>query len=340
MTAYERMLRAISGRTPDRIPIAPQLFGVSARLNGSTIKRYVTDGAFIAECQMRLRGEIGHDVLFASADLSVEAEALGCPLRYEDDAYPAVHEPLLGRLCDTGLLRRPDPLKDARMPVVLEACARLREAAGDECLVASCMLGPASIAAQVMGIETFLYRLADDPDAVLKVIDFIEMVSIDYGSALLRAGAHCVVVFDPVASPAVLPPSFFSRYEAQRLKRIYASLKAEGACASWISIAGDTRKILPCFESLGINIATIDSGIPLSEVFSLLGAVAVNGTVDTYLFVSGSPTEIRGAVRQGILEARGRSNYIVGSGCEVPVETSFENVRALVEAVEGFHGTP
>lgn len=336
MTSYERMLLAAGGGIPDRLPVAPQLFGVAARLNGHTIKAYVTDGALIATCQMRLREELGHDILFASADLSVEAEALGCLLRYGDDAYPAVQEPVLGNVRDIGALRHPDPVAAARMPVVLEACARLREAVGDECLVASCVMGPLSIAAQIMGIEKFIYSLVDAPDAVAQVLDFTERVSVDYGKALLRAGAHCIVVFDPVASPAVIPPAFFSRYEALRLKRLYASFRAEGARASWISIAGDTRKIMPCFESLGINIATVDSGVPLSEAFSLLGTIAVNGTVDTYLFVSGTPREIKNAVSRGLAEAKGRSNYIVGSGCEVPIETSFEHIRAFVEAGRDF----
>lgn len=336
MTSYERVLFAAGGGIPDRPPVAPQLFGVAARLNGHTIKEYVTDGALIAACQRRLRQELGHDILFASADLSVEAEALGCLLRYEDDAYPAVQSPVVAHPDDGGALRQPEPAKDGRMPVVLEACARLREAAGDECLVASCILGPLSIAAQIMGIEKLLYSLVDAPDTVGKVLDVTEAVAAAYGKALLGAGAHCLVVFDPVASPVVLPPEFFSRCEAPRLKRLYALFREEGARASWVSIAGDTRKILPLFESLGINIATIDSGVPLSEAFSLLGAVAVNGTVDTYFLVSATPPEIKNAVRTGLGEAKGRSNYIVGSGCEVPVETSFENIRAFMEAVGDF----
>ncbi len=334
MTSYERMLLAIEGGVPDRLPIAPQLFGVSARLNGYAIRRYVTDGEVIAECQLRLRDEIGHDILFAFADLSVEAEAIGCLLRYEDDAYPAILEPALGHFCDIGTLQPPDPERNARMPVILDACTRLREAAGNECFVASCIMGPLSIAAQIMGIERFLYSLVDSPGDVVKVLDFAEKVSVDYGKALLRAGAHCIVVFDPVASPVVLPPSLFLRYEAPRLQKMYASFRAEGALVSWISIAGDTRKILPCFESLGINIATIDYGVPLSEAFSLLGNVAINGTVDTYFFVSGTPPEIKRIVKEGIMKAKGRNKYIVGSGCEVPIETCFENIRALVEAVE------
>lgn len=41
MTAYERILLAIAGGSPDRPSVAPRLFGVSARLNGYTIKRKI-----------------------------------------------------------------------------------------------------------------------------------------------------------------------------------------------------------------------------------------------------------------------------------------------------------
>lgn len=336
MTSYERLLTAVNGGLPDRPPVAPEVFGVTARLNGYRISQYVTDGFIIAQSQLKARKGIGYDILFAFADLSVEAEALGCTLRYEDDAYPSVITNILQSIEDVDDLTLPNPLKQGRMPVVIEACRRLRESVGNECLIAACVMGPASIAAQIIGLEKFLYLLVDNPDGVNKVLDFTENVAIAYGKALIKAGAHCPVVFDPVASPAVIPSSLFVHYEVYRLKRMYDVFRSEGSQISWISIAGATQKIIPHFKKAGINLATVDYVVPLSEAFRLADGITLNGNLKPYSFVSCSPCEMKEEVKRCLMEAKNRRNYIVGSGCEVPVESNVENIRAIVEVTRDF----
>jgi uroporphyrinogen decarboxylase len=339
MTSYERLLNAVTGGTPDRIPVAPEIFGVSARLNGRRISEYVRDSGVIADSQLRLRKEIGYDILFAFADLSVEAEALGCGLQYEEDAYPSVEERILKNANEAGefIAGRglPDPSKDGRMPVVLDACRILRESVKDECVIAACVMGPVSIAAQIMGIENLLYQLVDNPDGVSKILDFTEKTAIIYGNALMKAGAHCPVIFDPVASPAVIPPSLFVHYEAPRLARMYEAFRLAGSPVSWISIAGATQKIMPYFKKTGINLATIDYVVSVEEAFKIAGDIALNGNLKPYSFISFTPEQMKDEAKKCIKEAAGRKNYIIGSGCEVPVESRAENIIALVEAVKG-----
>jgi len=337
MTSYERLLNAVCGRPCDRTPVAPQLFGNAARLNGHCLQEYVTDGRVLAESQLKLRNDIGHDILFAFADLNIEAEALGCVLRYEKDSYPSIEKHVLASVCDIAGIEIVAPSHSGRMPVVLEACTRLRESAGDDCVVTACVMGPISIASQLMGIEAFLYRLADAPVEVNSVLDLAEHVAVAYGKALLQAGAHCIVVFDPIASPSVLPLSLFVNYEFPRLKRMSQAFKAAGAPISWISIAGATQKLMPYFKGAGINLATVDYVVPLSEAFEIADSMALNGNLKPYSFVSDTPEALKAKIKQCLLDARGHARYILGSGCEVPVETKIESLRAMMEAVREFH---
>jgi uroporphyrinogen decarboxylase len=336
MTSYERLLSAVSGRSRDRTPVAPQVFGNAAKLTGHSLREYVSDGRVLAESQLRVRNEVGYDILFAFADLNIEAEALGCALRCEDDAYPSIEKHLIAMPGDARDLAVPDPVGSGRMPVVLEACARLREAVGNECVISACVTGPVTIASQLTGIEPFLYQVADSPAAVNSLLDFTERVAIAYGKALLRAGAHCIVIFDPVASPAVLPPSLFVNYEFPRLARMSKAFRLAGASVSWISIAGATQKLMPYFSRAGINLATVDYVVPLGEALGLSGDVAVNGNLKPYSFVTDSAALLKASATKCLLAARGSNRFILGSGCEVPVETKIENLRALVDAVAEF----
>ncbi len=332
MTSYERVLNSLKKKQTDRIPVVPEVFGVTAKLCNYSIYNYVTDASKLAESQLQARRVIGHDMVFAFADLSVESEAIGCELIYKEDTYPAVRQPIIKNTRDIEALNIPDPLKDGRMPVVIEASSRLRDAVGDTCIVAACIMGPLSIAGQIMGIENLLYQLVDTPDAVEKILDFTEEVARRYGKALLQAGAHCHIVFDPVASPMVVPQEIFLRLELPRLRRLFNDFKKEGSLICWLSIAGNTKKILPYYRDANVELATVDYTVPVAEAFDLLGDIAVNGNLMPFCFVSYSPEKIKDDTKRCIIETSNRRNYLLGSGCEIPVEAEINGIKALVEA--------
>ena len=75
-------------------------------------------------------------------------------------------------------------------------------------LVVGCVLGPFTLTSQLIGLETTLYLAVDDPERFEQLMDFATEVIIRFGQAQIQAGAHLPVVFDPSASPAVIPPVF------------------------------------------------------------------------------------------------------------------------------------
>ena len=85
------------------------------------------------------------------------------------------------------------------------------------------------------------------PDRLERLMDFATEVVIRFGQAQLQAGAHLLMVFDPSASPAVIPPNFFREFELPRLQRVFQALSEAGAAANWLHIAGPVAPILPYY---------------------------------------------------------------------------------------------
>ncbi len=332
MTSFERVINSIKGEQTDRVAVVPEVFGVTARVAGYNIYEYITDPNKLAKSQLMAREVLCHDMLFSFADLSVEAEALGCDLEYKDDAYPVVKAPMISTHNDLDVIELPDPYKTGRMPVVIEASSILRDKSRDECIVTACIMGPFSIAGQILGIEGLLYRIIDEPEFVDKVLDLTEEVSKAYGLALLKAGAHCHIIFDPMVSPMVVPPEIFRRFELPRLKRLFETFKQAGSLFSWLSIAGDTRKILPYYKEASVELTTVDYNVPVSDAFRL-SDIAINGNIRPFGFVTASSEEIRNEAIRCIEEALS-GRFLLGSGCEVPIDSKIENIKALVEAAE------
>ena len=207
MNGLERMLAAVRFTPGDRPPVAPQLFGHAARWCGIPLRDYVQDGALMADCQLRTQAHYGHDAVFAFMDFGLESEAIGSRLRFYDAQYPEITDYVLPPGADAGQLRLPDPTADGRLPELLRGIARLRSALGDTTLVAGSLLGPMSLATQLYGMEAALFLAADDPGRFEIALDYATACAIRYGQAQIAAGAHLPVVFDPAASPAVVPPA-------------------------------------------------------------------------------------------------------------------------------------
>jgi uroporphyrinogen decarboxylase len=223
MNSLERIAAAIAFQPTDRVPVIAQVFGHAAALAGEPLDEYVRNGEMLARCQVAAWRHYGYDAIFSVMDVNVETEACGSVLRRREDQYPVIERQALSLESDWDALAIPDPQRAGRMPEMLKALGILRREVGRDVLVVGCVLGPFTLAAQLLGLETTLYLAIDAPPRLERLMDFATEVIIGYGKAQLRAGAHLPVVFDPAASPAVIPSQFFREFELPRLARGFPS---------------------------------------------------------------------------------------------------------------------
>ena len=334
MNGLERIIAAVRFQAPDQVPVIPQVFGHAAVAGGVPLERYLTDPAELARCQLAAREDYSSDAVFALLDVNVETEALGSRLKYREESYPTVAQFILERPAGISELRIPDPRRAGRMPVALEAARLLRRAVGDRALVAGCVLGPMTLACQLLGAEKTLFASVDEPQDFERMLDFAVDLALGFGGAQLEAGAHLCVVFDPSASPAVVPPGFFRELLAPRLMRLCAGLKDMGALAAWLHIAGPVEPILPLYPACGVDLANLDYCVDPGRARASVPGLCLVGNIRPLAFVDSEPEVITQACAR-LLETAGTSGFILSSGCEIPLEARPENVRALAGSVQG-----
>jgi len=330
MSGLERVLAAVR-RTGTRVPAVPQIFGHAARTGGVPLRRYLTDPAALARCQVAAMEHYATDAVFALFDASVETEALGSRLRFPGDSYPIIERYILERASDVARLPLPDPRRAGRMPVALEAVRLLRCEAGDRALVAGCVLGPMTLACQLMGAEPALFAAIDETAAFEQVLDFSVELALCFGTAQLEAGAHLCIVFEPSASPAVVPPAFFRGLLKPRLRRLCEGLKRQGALASWLHIAGPVEPILPYYRDCAVEIANLDYCVDPVRARAAAPDLCLAGNIRPMAFLDSGPEVITEACAQVLREAG--QGFLLSSGCEIPLDARPECVHALVRAV-------
>jgi len=333
MTGLERILATVRFEPTDRVAVIPQIFGHAATIAGVPLVQYLTDAAVLAGCQLSALERYRHDAVFALLDVNVETEALGSRLRFPKDGYPSVEKYAIERPSAVAELAIPDPSQAGRMPVLLQAARLLRQELGDRVLVAGCVLGPMTLACQLLGAERALFAAVDEPDSFERLLDFAVDVAVRFGQAQLEAGAHVCVVFDPSASPAVVPPALFREMLAPRLRRLFQALKRPGSPVTWLHIAGPVEPILPLYPDCGVDIANIDYCVDPGRARAAVPRLCIDGNIRPLAFVDSEPGDITAACRR-VLDGAG-AGFILSSGCEIPLEARPECVQALVDSVRG-----
>ncbi|MDA8126764.1 MAG: uroporphyrinogen decarboxylase family protein [Deltaproteobacteria bacterium] len=332
MNGLERIKAAVAFAPPVEVPVIPQVFGHAAIAAGVPLEAYLRDGELLARCQLKALESYGHDAVFALMDVNVETEALGSVLRYRRNQYATIETYALARTDDFSRLSLPDPERAGRMPELLKAMRILRRELQNEVLIAGCVTGPLTLAAQLLGMETALYLAIDEPERFGRLLDFTTEVAIRFGASQIRAGAHLPIVFDPAASPAVVPGGFFREFALPRLKKIFSSFRENGATANWLHIAGPAGPILPFFPEAGVEIANFDYYIAPETALAALPGTCLDGNIKSLSFLASGAEEIRAEAESLLAAFAGRGGYILSPGCEIPLEARPENIRAMVTA--------
>jgi len=336
VNSIDRIKSTVNFKASDRVPVIAQVFGHAAILADVALSDYVRNGELLALCQIKALEHYGYDTVFALMDVNVETEAVGSVLTYRTNNYPVVKSYALSRGTELDRLSVPDPYKAGRMPELLKAITILRSEIGDDVLVVGCVLGPMTLATQLLGIEKALYLAIDDPESFTRLLDFSEEVVIRFGKVQIEAGAHLPIVFDPSASPAVIPYQFFREFELSRLKNVFTSFRQAGAMANWLHIAGPTDSILGLYSKAGVDIANFDFCVDPLDAQRALPQTCLDGNIKPLSFVDAASEEIAAESSRLLNLFADRRGFILSSGCEIPPESKPENVAAMVSSVR--HG--
>ncbi|HKZ54449.1 MAG TPA: uroporphyrinogen decarboxylase family protein [Anaerolineales bacterium] len=341
MKPLDRIRAALARQPLDRLPVGPYVANWTAWHAGLPLSTYCTDGRQMADAHLAAWEQIGYDVIFPDADNYYLAEGFGCRSNLYEDNFATLAKPALEDPQQAFGLDVPDPQRDGRMPVYLEATRRIAQRVGDRAVVRVPGTGPFAVAAYLIGVEAFLLEIATiesgsdskNAGAVEYMLDLAGEALIRFGLAQLAAGAQILQCGDSLASGSVISPRTYQRFVLPRHRRIFAAWKEAGAITA-LHICGDNRRMLELFATTGADIVAIDTLVDLTWAKRAIGDRAgLIGNVDPVgVMLEGSAAAVEAAARQCIAAASAGGGYILGTGCEVPPGAPVENLRAFVRA--------
>jgi [methyl-Co(III) methanol-specific corrinoid protein]:coenzyme M methyltransferase len=260
--------------------------------------------------------------------MGVEAEALGSKVNYyahaTDILYPTISQHPAEKVEDLNLQIPSDLAGAGRIPLVTEAIRILKEEVGNQVAIGSWVLGPYTLAGQLLDLSQLAKAAFKKKDLVGKLLDQLAGVLIQIINIYRRAGADYITVREMGAGPDILSPRMFESLIRPPLRRIFDEIESPKV----LHICGDTNAIIDQMVLCGADALSVEKKNNVTETRKKLGPdVLIFGELDAYGVLSqGKPDDVDRAVK----EAVERGVNAIWPGCDIWPIVPKENMEALM----------
>jgi len=272
------------------------------------------------------------DIVFSIAGPMGEAQTLGARVSLPEFGSPVATFRPLESTDNLGQLT-----VDAE-PCSFMLCGTLVESIGvlakmyPEKLVTATVIGPLTVAGQLMGVEKMLMKSVEARDSLARVLDIVTERVIAILQLQIEAGARHLHVADPTSS--LLSPMSFSELSLPYLKRIFKSVQI----SNHLHICGNTNNHLTYLAKTTAHAVSVDTEVDMKKAAQIFGPqIAVCGQISSAgVLLRGTSREVNDATNTMLQEMAMYRNYIPATSCGMPRATPGENIQAFYDTVRCF----
>ncbi|GHV28725.1 methylcobamide--CoM methyltransferase [Synergistales bacterium] len=330
----ERLRAYAKEEAVDRLPCVPIVGNTAARVIGARVGEFKGNGKLVARAQVAAYRMFGYDNIRIFTDLYTIAEAMGAAVFYPDDETAYLDSPAINDEKDIASLKPADPQKDGNLPQFLEAMKIALDEVGDEVPVTGALTGPFTTSSFLIGAERLARGIITSPEAVHELCSVALESCLNYAKAIIDIGCTPSLT-DPMSSGTVISRKQFQTFSFPYLKKLIDYIHGRGKGVT-LHICGNTSKIWDLMADAGADCLSIDNEASLADAKRAVGdRVRLMGNVrPSEIMLEGTQADVNQAVRRCVTEAHDSpKGLVVASGCSLPTETPFENIRAMLNAV-------
>jgi uroporphyrinogen decarboxylase len=310
---------------------SPIMGAYLAQLTGTTVKQNLTDGATMFKTIEQFITALKPDFAMCTfPDLAMEAEACGCELKMPDNALPSVEVHVVKDQSDLNKLTIPDPYKDGRMSVFIEATKLFNKRFTLTTTAAS--VGPFTLAAELMGVDIITRKVIKEPELVHEVMEYSLKVVQRYNEELIKAGADSIGIAEPTCS--LLSAKAFEKMVLPYLQRYTESLSVSAS----LHICGRAGHLVELMCKTGAVALSLDSPTDITKIKDKVPPeiMIMGNLAPVEVLMMKTPEEVRQASLEMLKTMDDMPNYGLMSGCDLPVGTPIENIKAMMDAVKEY----
>jgi len=325
----------ISDQISNRERIAlPIMTHPGIEMIGRTVKEAVQCGEVHALAIKKLSEVYPTAATTVIMDLTLEAEAFGTPIEFQEDEMPH----LLGRLVtcaqEIDALQVPD-LSAGRIQEYLKANRLTVEATQNKPVFAG-VIGPFSLAGRLYDMSEIMVACYTEPESIHCLLDKCTGFILKYCTELKRIGCSGVVIAEPAAG--LLSNEDCREFSSEYVKKIVDALQDD----TFLVILHNCGNTGHCTEAMlytGANAYHFGNAIDMTEALKscpkdklILGNVDPVGVLKLC-----SAAEVKAFITDLLNRTASFDNFVLSTGCDLPPHVPSENIAAFFEALKEYN---
>ncbi|NLX15264.1 MAG: uroporphyrinogen decarboxylase [Phycisphaerales bacterium] len=325
MTGKELLLNALQGQPTPRPAWVPFVGVHGGKTIGASATDYLKSSKLLVQGLTKAKELYQPDGLPLIFDLQMEAEVLGCALRWAEETPPSV---VTHPLTDRKLHELPPfDLSQGRYPAAVDAMKTVKKLIGDDTALYGLITGPFTLALHLMGTGVFL-EMFERPDYVKEVLTYCTQICRQAADMYLEHGADVIAVVDPMTSQ--ISPQHFTEFVQPYVDNVFVHIRGRGALSS-LFVCGNATRNMEIMCRCQCDNVSIDENIPLDYVRDLAraGGKSYGGNLKltTVLLLGDEIDAQQDALR--CLEIGNTPGFILAPGCDLPYATPAVNLQAV-----------
>ena len=337
LNSRERVLRFFRKEEIDRVPVFSGFGNVTVHgleKYGWRFAEIHSDARKMASMAASTSQLFGFECAVVPFDMGIEAEALGAGVNFypthTDVLYPTISKKVAEKVEDLNIQVPSDLAKAERIPLVVEAIRLLKKEVGDQVAIGSWVLGPYTLAGQLVDIGDLAKMAVKKPDMVNKALDTLAGVLIEMSGIYRQAGADYMTIREMGAGPDILSPRIFRSLIRPHLEKVFAAIESPKI----LHICGDTNSIVEQMALCGADAISVDQKNDVAESRKEVGPdMFILGNIDPYgVVVKGKPDDVENAVKDAI----DNGVNAIWPGCDIFPTVPRENMEALMAATQKY----
>lgn len=301
---------------------------------GYSVRQAVTDGAVHAESIIRLNEKYPSAATTVIMDLTVEAEAFGSEVLFEDHNIPTVVGRLVSDFDSVSALQVPG-LDAVRVPEYLKANRLTAEAVKDKPVYAGC-IGPFSLAGRLFDLSELMMAIYVEPETAVLLLDKCTEFLQKYVQAIKETGVDGVFMAEPAAG--LISNDDCLEFSTKYVKKIVDAVQ-DDTFKVILHNCGNTGHCTAAMVASGAAGLHFGNKTDMVEALKVCPSDRlVMGNLDPVLVMKMAfPSAVKEAVTELLEKTAEFPNFILSTGCDTPPGVPFRNIEAFYQALSEFN---
>lgn len=267
-------------------------------------------------------------------DLTVDTEAFGGKVMYSEEQVPSIIEHVVETVEDIDKLQVPD-IHSGRVDIFTDAVRKAQDVITDRPIFGG-MLGPFSLAANLMEVSNGLMMTMMEPDAMKVLLEKSTEFLIARAKEYKAAGANGIFIAEPTAG--LLAPEQLDEFSSVYVKKIVEAVQDD----YFFLILHDCGQVKDSVKSMyatGCKGHHYGNSVDMKDILPQIPAdILVFGNIDpSTAFFTGTPESIDELTTNLLNDMKEYPHFVLSSGCDLAPMVSKENIDAYYNACREYN---